>query len=118
MKKKIFLPFLFSLISSLGFSHHQIETKKEPWQDPQVNAINREPMHSYFIPYTSEDLALEQAKKPVPECFRLNVKGERRITLNGIWNFRWYKNPKECNDDFLHFKYSYDKWAKIKVPGS
>lgn len=118
MKKKIFLPFLFSLISSLGFSHHQIETKKEPWQDPQVNAINREPMHSYFIPYISEDLALEQAKKPVPECFRLNVKGERRITLNGIWNFRWYKNPKECNDDFLHFKYSYDKWAKIKVPGS
>ncbi|HOA80899.1 MAG TPA: glycoside hydrolase family 2 TIM barrel-domain containing protein, partial [Defluviitaleaceae bacterium] len=118
MKKKFFLPCLFILISNLGFSNQQIETEKVPWQDPQVNAINREPMRSHFIPYISEDVALEQVKKPIPECLKLNVKGERRITLNGIWNFRWYKNPTECNDDFLHSKYSYDKWAKIRVPGS
>ena len=31
-----------------------------PWQNPQINEINREPAHAHFIPYTNEANALKQ----------------------------------------------------------
>lgn len=91
---------------------------KEPWQDPTVNGINREPMHAHFVPFISEEAAIEQNRKPAPECFTLNEKTERRIRLDGKWYFRWYKNPGSCNDEFLKPNYSFSSWEKINVPGS
>ena len=31
-----------------------------PWQNPQINEINRDPAHAHFIPYTNEANALKQ----------------------------------------------------------
>lgn len=122
MKKKdlsfylfVLLAWLLTLDSSTIIAQNQIE---KPWQDPTVNSINREPMHAYFVPFISEDAAIEQNRKPIPECFNLNEKNERRIQLDGKWNFRWYINPDSCNDDFLTPSYSFDSWKKINVPGS
>lgn len=95
----------------------QIDIKK-PWQNPTVNSINREPMRAHFIPFISEESAIEQSRKPIPECFGINEKAERRIQLDGKWNFRWYKNPDSCKDEFLNPDYSFDVWEKINVPGS
>ena len=32
------------------------------WQDPRVNEVNREPMHSSFFAYESKDAAAEACK--------------------------------------------------------
>ena len=91
----------------------------EVWQNPGVNAINREAMHAHFIPYKSEKYALAQYNKPVWEIFALDEQKERRISLDGIWNFALYKNPSECDDNrILASDADTSGWDKINVPGS
>lgn len=38
------------------------QTFKE-WQDPEVNAVNRAPMHTNYFAYESDKAALEHRKK-------------------------------------------------------
>lgn len=94
------------------------EGGKVPWQNPQVNAINREPMGAHFIPFKDEDKALKQLNLPVPECLKLNTKAERRISLNGTWKFLYSKNPDSCPEGFWKTGYNTRKWSNIQVPGS
>lgn len=48
------------------------------WQDPEVNAVNRAPMHTHFFAYESTEAATEAVKE----------KSVNYMTLNGIWKFR------------------------------
>ncbi len=91
---------------------------KKPWQYPTINSSNQEPMYAHFVPFISEEAAIEQNRKLVPECFALDEKTERRIRLDEKWNFRWHKNLSSCNDEFLKPDYSFGSWEKIDVPGS
>ena len=52
------------------------------WQDPEVNAVNRAPMHTHFFAYESTEAATEAVKE----------KSVNYMTLNGIWKFRWVKD--------------------------
>ena len=52
-----------------------------PWQNPQINEINREPAHAHFIPYTNEANALKQQALPAAQRFAVNPATERRISL-------------------------------------
>lgn len=89
----------------------------DAWQNPQINAINRLPMTAYFVPFSSEKAALEQSELPVEVRFFPNYKHERRMSLDGVWNFKLYKNPSLCDDNhFLHSNKS--DWERIIVPGS
>lgn len=54
-----------------------------PWQNPQINEINREPAHAHFIPYTNEANALKQQALPAAQRFAVNPATERRISLDG-----------------------------------
>ncbi|MBP9508007.1 MAG: glycoside hydrolase family 2, partial [Bacteroides sp.] len=89
-----------------------------PWQNPQVNAIHREPMYAHFIPFVNETGALQQQALPAPQCFALNPKSERRITLDGTWKFLYSKTPTTCPDGFWKPGYNTRKWKNIQVPGS
>ena len=71
------------------------QTFKE-WQDPQVNEINRAPMHSTFFAY--EDL--ESASVSVKE------KSANYMTLNGTWKFFWVANADERPTDFYRIGYN------------
>ena len=89
-----------------------------PWQDPQVNEINREDAHAHFVPYINEANALSQHALPTSKRFELNKTAERRISLNGTWKFNYAKNNDSSPADFYKPGYKTDKWDNIKVPGS
>lgn len=96
----------------------QVYAENVPWQNPQVNEINREPMHAHFIPFMNEKAALDQQNLPDVQRFAVNVLTERRISLNGTWKFLFSKNNAECPSDFQDVDYNTRKWKNIEVPGS
>lgn len=79
------LVILFSLVSSLSFSQPQHD-----WENENVVQINRRPARSYFMPF---------AMQP----------GDRHISLNGTWNFRWAPRPEAI---------SQAQWTTIRVPAN
>ena len=114
---KQFILFFIGLFM-FGFSSKGNNIKDVPWQNPEINEINREPMAAHFIPFTSEEGALNQLQKPIAEQFKLNTKEERRISLDGIWKFKFAKNLDEAPKEFWKTSQSTNKWDNIKVPGS
>ena len=61
--------------------------------------INREPARAYFIPYAAQ-------------------KGDRMVTLNGEWQFRWTKTPDERIHDFYRTDFDASTWDKLAVPAN
>ena len=67
------------------------------WEDNHVLQINREPARAYFIPF--------------------GVKaGDRQLSLNGLWKFRWTKTPEERIKDFYRTDFDAGSWATLAVP--
>ena len=89
----VFLPFyLFTFLSLSAQVHHD-------WEDNHVLQINREPARAYFIPY--------------------GVKaGDRMLSLNGDWHFRWTKTPDEFIRDFYRADYDVSSWKTLAVPAN
>lgn len=112
MKPQLYTLLLSSLLCTGAFADN------EPWQNPQVNEINREPMHAHFIPYTNEANALKQRALPADVRFDVNPSAERRISLDGTWRFLYSKNNELCPKDFHKPGFNTRKWSKIEVPGS
>ncbi|MFA7141644.1 MAG: sugar-binding domain-containing protein, partial [Proteiniphilum sp.] len=76
-------------------------------------------MTAHFVPFPSKASAIHQYNQPVEEIFRLNEQNERRRSLNGVWHFKWYKNPSACNDqEILHTDVHFSERDRINVPGS
>lgn len=94
------------------------EAQNVPWMNPQVNEINREPMHAHFIPYMTEAGALAQRTLPDAVRFDANPQRERRVSLDGTWKFFYSKNNGLCPKDFHKANYSTKGWKDIEVPGS
>ncbi len=90
----------------------------EPWENPLVNEINREPMHAHFIPYINETAAIVQRKKPSEVRFDVNPEAERRISLDGKWKFLFSRNNAEVPSDVQKKSYNTRGWKEISVPGS
>ena len=114
--KKIFYSVLFSLFAFNAFSLRASD--KQPWQNPEINAINREAMTAHFTPYLNEKVGLEQLSKPAVDRFKIDSRVERRLSLNGIWKFKWGKNPSVAPADFYKSSFNFSDWSDIKVPGS
>ena len=112
MKTKLYTFLLSSLLCTDALADN------EPWQNPQVNEMNREPMHAHFTPFTNEANALKQRALPADVRFDVNPATERRITLDGTWKFLFSKNNDLCPKDFHKPGFSTRKWSKIEVPGS
>ena len=112
MKTKLYTLLFSSLLCTSALADN------EPWQNPQVNEMNREPMHAYFTPYTNEANALKQRALSADVRFDVNPATERRISLDGTWKFLFSKNNELCPKDFYKPGYTPRKWSKIEVPGS
>lgn len=76
-----------------------ISAQNRDWENNHVLQINREPARAYFIPYAQQ-------------------KGDRQLSLNGTWKFRWTKTPEERIKDFWHNDYDCSSWDNIKVPAN
>ena len=87
-----FFTFNFSLCHAVAQTHHD-------WEDNHVLQINREPARAYFIPYAEH-------------------KGDRMVTLNGEWQFRWTKTPDERIHDFYRTDFDASTWDKLAVPAN
>ena len=44
------------------------QTFKE-WQDPEINAVNRAPMHTNFFAYESTEAATEAVKRKIRQLY-------------------------------------------------
>ena len=85
----LFIPFASIVYAQ---PHHD-------WEDNHVLQINREPARAYFMPY--------------------GVKaGDRTLSLNGDWHFRWTKTPDEFIKDFYRTDYDVSSWTKFLVPAN
>jgi beta-galactosidase len=81
---------------------------RPPWEDPQVNAINRLPMRASFFAF--EDAAKALVGDPAASA--------RFQSLNGQWAFNWSKAPKDRPVGFEQPGFDVSKWAKVAVPGN
>ncbi len=94
MKKRLlnFIAFTMAVSTYANGEHHD-------WEDNHVLQINREPARAYFIPFDKQ-------------------KGDRQLSLNGEWQFRWTKTPEERVKDFWHTGYDVSKWNTLTVPAN
>lgn len=78
----------------------------EEWKNPEVNAINRAPMHTNYFAYASAD----EASKGVKEV------SSNFMTLNGTWKFNWVKDADARPTDFYRTDFNDKGWDNLKVP--
>ena len=77
------------------------------WQDPEVNAVNRAPMHTNYFAYESADAARRGDRE----------MSANYMTLNGTWKFNWVANSDARPTDFWKTDYDDGDWATMPVPG-
>ena len=92
MKRIILLYSLLLCLPSIAQEHHD-------WEDNHILQINREPARAYFIPFGSK-------------------AGDRQLSLNGTWKFRWTKTPNERITNFHRTDYDCSSWADFPVPAN
>ena len=75
------------------------------WRNPQVNAVNRAPMHTNYFAYENADAA----KKGLKES------SANYMTLNGAWKFNWVKDADARPMDFWKTTFTDKGWAEPQV---
>ena len=79
----------------------------DEWKNPEINAVNRVPMHTNYFAYSSSEEAAKADKE----------NSSNFMTLNGIWKFNWVKNADARPTDFYRTDYNDKGWGQMKVPG-
>lgn len=102
MKKSLFLCVAASLVATVGSAQTFTE-----WLDPEVNAVNRAPMHASYFAYENESAARENVRE----------KSANFISLNGLWKFNWVKDADLRPTNFYADDFDYSAWADMPVPG-
>ena len=76
------------------------------WQQPDINQVNRMPMHTHHFAFES------------PEAARRSPEASARyLTLNGTWDFFWQRDADQMLDGFYNSSFSIADWKTIPVPG-
>lgn len=78
------------------------------WENPKVNQLSTERPHATLVPFENSADALSFD----------NQKSEFFQLLNGMWKFKWVKNPLEVPADFYKADYPLAGWDNIQVPGN
>ena len=86
--------------------HAYAQTFKE-WQDPEINAVNRAPMHTDFFAYESTELAAKGMKE---------LSGNF-MSLNGNWKFNWVEHADARPEGFWKTDFNDKGWVDFPVPG-
>ncbi|MDR1526858.1 MAG: beta-galactosidase, partial [Dysgonamonadaceae bacterium] len=75
------------------------------WQNPELNAVNRAPMHAGFFACESEEAAGKEKEQSA-----------NFMTLNGTWKFFWVKNAADRPTDFWQTDFNDKGWDNLQVP--
>ena len=100
---KRFTIILAALLAAVGT---QAQTFTE-WQDPNVNAINRQPMHSTYKVFENAADA---------EGAYCDQQSAYRLSLNGTWRFNWVENADQRPTDFFAPSFNDKGWDDMEVP--
>lgn len=79
---------------------------REPYEDPSVSGINREPSRATAYSFATVAEALKGDRE----------KSKRMISLNGEWDFSFAFKPSDAPKDF--YKSRVSGWKKIEVPSN
>lgn len=101
MKKQL----ITCCLAAFGCMTAQAQNFNE-WKDPNVNAVNRLPMHTHYFAYAS-DTEAQTARKELSANF---------MTLNGTWKFNWVRNADERPTDFFRTDFNDRGWDNLQVP--
>lgn len=83
-----------------------INAQSNEWLNPEINAVNRYPMHANYFAYENAKAATQGIKE----------KSSNFMTLNGQWNFHWVKNADQRPLDFWKTDFNDKGWDKMEVP--
>ena len=100
MKKHFLLGGLMLMASAMS-----AQTFNE-WLDPEVNAVNRAPMHTNYFAYESAEAA--------QKCKSMS---SNYVPLTGMWKFHWVENADQRPTDFWKTSYNDSEWGELPVPG-
>lgn len=100
MKKKL-------LSCSLMLLSLAAVAQSNEWQNPEINQVNRAPMHTNYFAYNTA----EEAAKGIME------ESENYMSINGEWQFNWVRNAEDRPMDFFKTSFNDRGWDKMKVPG-
>lgn len=89
---------IFALLSALSLTM-TVGADVPDWENHHVLHINREPARAAFIPFGE-------------------VKGDRTLSLNGMWRFRWTQTPDERVVDFYRTDFDDRAWVDFPVPAN
>lgn len=78
----------------------------QPYEDPLINGINREPSRATAYSYATVDDAIQKPRE----------QSGRYMSLNGDWDFAFALKPGDEPQDFYQQKVQ--GWKKIPVPSS
>ena len=77
------------------------------WEQPEVVALNREPMKATFFNFESRDKA-QAGDKAASSYYR---------SLDGAWSFAYSPTPDARPRDFYKNDFDVSAWKQIQVPG-
>ena len=78
------------------------------WDDVSINSLNREPAHTLAIPFADEaSVSVNQIEQ-----------SPYYQSLNGVWKFRWVKDPSLRPKGFEQTSYNDAAWDNIDVPAT
>lgn len=86
--------------------HAYAQTFKE-WQDPEINAVNRAPMHTDFLPMKVRNWR-QKGMKELSGNF---------MSLNGNWKFNWVEHADARPEGFWKTDFNDKGWVDFPVPG-
>ena len=95
------------LLLAAGWGATTAAAQTEPWNDPQVNAVNRRPSVADFFAYENESLAKAGEKQ----------RSSRFLSMDGVWKFHFVRNRNERPQDFFGVGYDDSQWGTMPVPG-
>ena len=101
MKLNVLACCCLSLLTASAFA------QRNEWQNPEVNQVNRAPMHTNYFAYESEENALNGDK----------TESENFMSLNGDWKFYWVKDADQRPTDFFKPGFDDKGWDTMPVPG-
>ena len=92
--KQFWIITLFSAFSLTATA----QTDYHIWEDQQVLSQHREAPRADFMPFHAK-------------------KGDRELSLDGMWKFNWTKTPDEQPTDFYKTSFDDSAWKEFPVPG-
>lgn len=99
--------YLFLCIQAIIFPlRFLMAQQSNDWENPKLVSQNAMQAHAYFIPYASEQNAVQSDSSVFTK------------SLDGIWKFKLANNPSERPVDFFKDGFDVNQWNNIKVPAN